>query len=115
MDLKGVELFILSACETHLDDTKDGEGFIGLTRGAHAAGARNVVASKWKVQNKATIELMISFHRNISSGQPIGKALSNAKKELLRKKEYSHPFYWASFVLNGTGGTLQQKCYSRFK
>jgi len=65
LDLTGVELAILSACETGLGKTAGGEGIFGLQRAFQLAGARTVVASSWKVPDLSTKELMVRFYGNL--------------------------------------------------
>jgi CHAT domain-containing protein len=57
----GADLVVLSSCQTALGREIKGEGLIGLTRGFMYAGAPRVVASLWKVGDKATAELMKRF------------------------------------------------------
>ena len=64
MNLEGVNLVMLSACETGLGKAAGGEGLLGLQRAFQSAGARTVVASLWKVDDDATRALMVEFYRN---------------------------------------------------
>jgi CHAT domain-containing protein len=65
LDLSGLDLAVLSACETGLGDVAGGEGTFGLQRAFHYAGTRNVVASLWKVPDQSTAALMGLFYRNL--------------------------------------------------
>ena len=65
MDLSRVQLATLSACETGLGETAGGEGMLGLQRAFQTAGAKTVIASLWKVPDRATQALMSRFHENL--------------------------------------------------
>jgi CHAT domain-containing protein/tetratricopeptide (TPR) repeat protein len=65
MDLSGVELAVLSACQTGLGAPSRGEGLLGLQRTFQVAGVRSVVAAFWSVDDEATRVLMARFYENL--------------------------------------------------
>src|SRR5207237_4322950 len=85
LNLSGLELAVLSACETGLGDVADGEGTFGLQRALHLAGTRDVVASLWKVPDRPTAALMALFYRNLweKNLAPL-EALRQAQLEVYR-------------------------------
>jgi CHAT domain-containing protein len=95
-------LVVLSACSTGLGKDVKGEGLVGLTRGFMYAGARSVVASLWKVDDRATSELMNRFYAAMLVEKlPPAAALRVAKEALRKEKRWQAPYYWAGFVLQG--------------
>jgi CHAT domain-containing protein len=96
------EMVVLSACETALGSEYAGEGVVGMARGFMYAGSRRVVASLWPVDDAATAALMKEFYRQILVGkQRPAAALRAAQLSLMRSKQWSAPYYWASFNLYG--------------
>jgi CHAT domain-containing protein len=66
------------------------------------AGARRVVASLWKVDDEATLELMRRFYRRmLEEGRSPAAALRQAQVAMWRQKPWRAPFFWAAFVLQG--------------
>lgn len=92
-------LVTLSACETGLGKISKGEGIIGLSRALVYAGAENIVVSLWQVADQSTSDLMTDFYQQLGA-EDYSVALRKAKLNLLQT-EYSHPFYWAPFILIG--------------
>jgi len=94
------DLVILSACQTGRGYLEKGEGVLGLPRIFFYSGARSVVSTLWKIDDKSTAVFMKHFYRFLSQSMDKAQALRLAKLEMIMSK-YSHPFYWAAFVLNG--------------
>jgi CHAT domain-containing protein len=96
------DLVVLSACDTALGKDIKGEGLVGLTRGFMSAGSSSVVASLWKVDDRATAVLMTDFYQAmLEDGLPPAAALRSAKQKLRQEKAWSQPYFWAGFVLQG--------------
>jgi tetratricopeptide (TPR) repeat protein len=98
----GAELVVLSACQTALGKEMKREGLMSLTRAFQQAGVRRVVASLWKVDDRATAELMRHFYAEMWEGKKTAaEALRAAQRRVAGTKRWAHPFYWAGFVLQG--------------
>ncbi len=96
------ELVVLSACQTALGKEVRGEGLVGLTRGFMYAGSTRVLASLWKVHDRATAELMRLFYEGLRRGQRPAAALREAQIETSRHELWGKtPYYWAAFVIQG--------------
>lgn len=105
MDLKA-NLAVLSACETARGQFGAGEGIIGLAWAFFVAGCPAVVVSQWKVGSASTSDLMLAFHKNLKESKlDAAHALQQAQLKLLHTEKYRHPFYWAPFVLIGSGSS----------
>jgi len=97
----GTRITILSACDTGKGRISEGEGVIGLSRAFLANGCPTAVVSQWKAVSATTATLMVDFHRNLLRGDDAAAALQKAQLALMRDERYSHPFYWAPFVVIG--------------
>ena len=74
---------------------------MSLRRAFRIAGAETVLASQWKVNDKATSQLMIEFVRRWRAGEQRAHAWREAQLTLLRSKDFSNPFFWSAFTLTG--------------
>jgi CHAT domain-containing protein len=103
LDLAGVDMVVLSACESGLGEIESGEGVYGLRRAFQVAGARTVVSSLWPVSDRSTAEFMIRLYT--ASNQPLHETIRNYQLEQiekLRSHGYSdHPSQWAAFITTG--------------
>jgi tetratricopeptide (TPR) repeat protein len=64
------DLVVLSACESGLGRYAGGEGFLGFAQPLLAKGARSLVLSLWRVDDKATSLLMARFYQNLLGKRP---------------------------------------------
>jgi len=120
----GLDLLTLSACETAVpagtDDT--GRELEGLAWLARQRGARNVLASLWRVSDQSTATLMGDFYSALAHGKSKPQALRQAQLQQIRASRtgasatrgltmldaastgspHSHPFFWAGFILLGS-------------
>ena len=95
------DLVTLSACETGLAKALNGDDLVGLTRGFLYAGASNIVASLWEVEDRTTAELMASFYTALKAGGSKKAALQQAQSAL--RARHPEPMFWAAFYLTGHG------------
>lgn len=96
------DLAVLSACRTGLGRELRGEGLVGLTHAFFRAGVRQVVISRWSVDDRATSVLMERFYRNLWHRElPPAAALRRAQLSLRAEERWSAPYYWAAFELQG--------------
>jgi CHAT domain-containing protein len=95
-------LVVLSACNTGLGKEIKGEGLIGLTRGFMYAGAQDVAASLWKVDDEATAELMTHFYEKMfRNGLTPSAAMREAQLWMWQQHRWRAPYYWAAFTIQG--------------
>ncbi len=98
LDLKGLGLVTLSACQTGLGENGAGDDLISLENAFFFAGAESVVASLWKVDDDATARLMTEFYANLKT-MSRARALQEAQKTI--KQTSPGPYFWAPFILIG--------------
>jgi len=103
LDLRGVDMAVLSACESGVGRIQPGEGVMSIARGFRYAGCPSLIISLWKISDKRSVEIMSKFYSRLSEGTRIDKALAMAKRDYLSDVNmlYSHPFYWAAFLSVG--------------
>jgi CHAT domain-containing protein len=96
------DLVVLSACQTALGKEIRGEGLVGITRGFMYAGAPRVIASLWRIDDRASAELMKRFYAAML-GQKLrpAAALRAAQVSMSKDPRWHQPHYWAAFTFQG--------------
>lgn len=96
------DLAVLSTCQSALGKQIRGEGIVGLTRGFMYAGAPRVVASLWRVPDTTTAQLMRYFYAAMLQQKlSPAAALRAAQVKISHQTNWSSPYYWAAFKLEG--------------
>jgi CHAT domain-containing protein/tetratricopeptide (TPR) repeat protein len=104
LDLRGVDLVTVSACDTARGKMIRGDGVQAFSQAFLAAGAAATVTSLWRVEDRPTADFMQQMYYFLAQGQSKSEALRSAKLQFLHSPSSSHdPRYWAAFVLNGDG------------
>jgi len=99
-----VDLLTLSACDTGRGGGRNesGKEIPGFGSIAQQQGAKAVLVTLWKVADQSTAELMAEmYQRRQEKNLTKIEALQQAQISLLSQAKYSHPFYWAPFILMG--------------
>lgn len=102
------ELVILSGCETGHGQLR-GADLLSLAGGFLSAGASSLLVTLWRVEDTVTAAIMAAFYRALVAGVPRAEALRQAQLQILHQGRhasdeqqlYSHPAYWAPFILIG--------------
>ncbi len=95
----GIELLVLSACETAAGDDNAALGLAGV---AVDAGANSTLATLWSVDDAASASFMKVFYQTLNQpGSTRANALRQAQLSLLRDAQFQHPFYWAPYMMIG--------------
>ena len=128
-NLNSTHLIVLSACETGISGQgQDGTEISGISGYFLRRGAKSVLASLWSVNDASTSLLMKQFYQNLSTTKMTkSQALQKSQQDFIsgkftptdalklrnedfvanipdnkrRTTDYSHPFFWAPFVLTG--------------
>lgn len=97
-------LAVLSGCETGLSRVTRGEELMGMISAFLQAGCASVLASRWRVDDRITSELMHEFYTGLLAGKSKAAALRQAQANLAARDV--HPLCWAAFGLVGHSGPL---------
>jgi CHAT domain-containing protein len=79
-----------------------GEDYTTLAQAFLQAGASNVVATLWRIEDRGAASFASAFYRHLEREQPAA-ALASAQREMLRSPSYAAPYYWAAYQIEGVG------------
>src|SRR5207247_8043274 len=99
---------VLSACETGVRGVVAGDEVLGLVRGLCRSGASTVLASLWRVDDRATHSLMTDFYSRWPRLECLGAAWREAPRRAA--SETQDAYQWAAFCRVGEPGA---RCAAR--
>ncbi len=97
LDLRGVDLMTLIACDTGNGDIDPEEGILGLRRALKLAGCKTIITTAWNLDKEAGDAYLKEFYTNLMEGSGISVAHRRAQLELI--KRFDNPYYWGVFQL----------------
>lgn len=100
------DLVTLSSCQTGLGQYIKGEGIEGLCRAFFYAGASSALISLWAVHDQASYQFMERYYLHLRSSNSIMDSLQKAKLEMIGSDVFSHPYYWAGFIVTGNSDKI---------
>jgi CHAT domain-containing protein/Tfp pilus assembly protein PilF len=94
------DLVTISACYGAGIRWYNSEGVVGLGWAFLRAGAHQVIAGLWEVDDASSPQLMDDFYGELTHGKSAAESLRDAKLKMLHSNTfYRHPYYWASLQL----------------
>jgi CHAT domain-containing protein len=99
LDLRALNLVVLSSCETLRSPGGRSGGFAGLAGALLGAGVDGVVGSPWKVEDGLSRQLMTEFHRGYRRTGDAAASLRAAQLRALHGSDPAlrEPAVWAAF------------------
>jgi hypothetical protein len=99
LDLRGVRLVTLSACETALGRIDRADNPRGLPAALLLAGAETIVGTLWEVDNDAARAFFVELYRGLAASLSRRDAFRRAQTEVRRR--FPHPRDWGAFFFMG--------------
>lgn len=96
LQLASTDLVVLSSCESGQGDIHSKEGVFGLPRSFRLAGAKLVIYTLWRIDDKISNRFMQHFYSYFLRNGDARKAFRKAQIKMSRKYD---PYYWSGFVL----------------
>jgi CHAT domain-containing protein len=109
----GSQLVFLSGCETGLGtawstDFSRGEDFATLAQAFLYSGAREVIATLWRLDDEAAAVFASRFYANLKVLPP-AEALAVAQREVRSDRRFRAPYNWAAYTLSGSGDRIKME------
>ncbi|MDF3291850.1 CHAT domain-containing protein [Streptomyces silvisoli] len=100
LDLSGVRLAVLSACETSLGAHWIPDESLHLVSAFQLAGYPQVVGTLWQVNDLVARQVAVDLHEGIAAGEDAAMALHHAVRRC-RERFHKSPTLWAAHLHSG--------------
>jgi CHAT domain-containing protein len=100
LDIKKMQLAVLSACSTATGDGGT-RGFTSILQALLRADVPHVVASRWAVDSAESRRFIEGYYQNLLSGSSVSEAARLTSRTMLADPRTAHPFYWSAFAAYG--------------
>jgi len=100
-DTAGLQLAVLSACQTGALPDAAESGNEGLAKALLHGGVPHVITSRWNIDSSQSATLMKQFYAGLLNGEDVADSLRAAELALVARPPSAHPYYWAAFELQG--------------
>ena len=101
------QMIVLSSCESGIGPSQYGNGVFSLANSLLMTGAKSVVFSLWKVNDKFTSDFMLRFYEQLLAGKSKCEALNITKLHYKSDPIYNDPYYWSGFQLSGDNRSIE--------
>ena len=99
LDLRGLDILTLSACETALGRFDYSDNIQGLTSAFFQAGVSTIIGTLWEVELNSALCFFDKFYTEIKEGN--NRLDSFAKAQKVTKERYPEYRDWGAFYFMG--------------
>jgi tetratricopeptide (TPR) repeat protein len=99
LDLRGVKLVVVAACDSGVAASDASEGVLGLQAALHAAGVETVVTTLWPLYDVPTLSLVKRMYLEIIGGRSPVEALRLA--QLATRDVWPAKANWGGWIVSG--------------
>ena len=105
LNLSGLRVVVLAACQSTGGSIREGEGMMSLARPFLAAGVRVVVGSLWDISDAAAAAAFVRLHERLREGMSAGEALRDVQTWMMQSEDPAlrDPVSWAGLTVVGVG------------
>lgn len=110
-DLKSCWLVSVSACQSGMGQSLDGEGVLGLRRGFYRAGVMNVLLCLWPIGDKDARAFIENFYALVKSDMPLKDAYPKTVAKMLRQQADEKGI---TYAIRATGPFIMSSIWKKY-